>query len=168
MNRWLIKVVVVAVIVVIVAWFISGRLKSPQSAGNESPKSSPATATSASGNNVQPAPAKPAAADGMIESRVDAAKWAEARTAMGTISTAIRAYHVEVGPQGKPPRDIGALGITSQDLDGTYFGPADYSISVSSMNPLTFTVTCVRGSKHNAPEYPAKRTLDSDGKWTPE
>jgi hypothetical protein len=85
---------------------------------------------------------------------------------MGTIATSIRAYYVEVGPQGRPPRDIRALGLTDQDLNGSYFGAADYTFSVSSMNPLTFTVTCTPGSRPNAPTQPSRLTMDSSGKWT--
>jgi hypothetical protein len=164
MKRWLIEAIVVAAIIIIVTWFFWLRLKSPQSVGTESPKS----IIPASGSNGQEAPAKPVAGGGATESRIDESKWVEARAAMGVISTAIRAYHVEVGPDGQPPRDIGALGITPQDLDGRYFGAVDYAIAVSSMNPLTFTITCTPGAKHDAPKYPAKRTLDSKGKWGPE
>jgi hypothetical protein len=112
----------------------------------------------------QATPAKPAA----TQQSSDASKWLEGQTAMGTIATAMRAYYVEVGPKGRFPRSLDMIGLTPGDVDGKYFGPADYTITVESMDPLKFVVTCTAGSKPDAPKSPAKKTLDSNGNFAAE
>jgi prepilin-type N-terminal cleavage/methylation domain-containing protein len=109
----------------------------------------------------------------ILRGRIDAAKWSEGKAMIGTIATAIRAYHAEKGPQGDAPTDlIGSgdteLGFTDADLTGTYFTFEDFSIGTVTMTPtLTFTVTCTAGHDTDAPEYPASWTLDQEGEWTP-
>jgi hypothetical protein len=105
-----------------------------------------------------PQPAKPDISD--------AAKWSEGMSGMSAIASAMRAYYVEVGPKGRVPTSLDMIGLTPEDVNGKYFGPADYSIRVSSMDPLTFTVTCAAGSKPDAPLTPRKRMLSSDGQWS--
>jgi prepilin-type N-terminal cleavage/methylation domain-containing protein len=74
--------------------------------------------------------------------RADSAKWTEGRSMMGTIATAIRCYHAEVGESGQPPSSMwNDLGLRPNDFDGTYFDSGDFSFEVTSMNPLAFTVT---------------------------
>jgi hypothetical protein len=169
-RRW-VFVAAAVVIVLGVFWFVSGPPKGPQSAPEDTYNRPPTDVTAervAGEAGRQKAAASEAAANVAADPRVDAAKWLEARAATGTIATCIRAYHAEVGPEGRPPRDLSALGIMSQDLEGTYFGPADYAFFVSNMNPLVFTVTCTPGSKKGAPKQPMRRVLDSNGKWSPE
>jgi prepilin-type N-terminal cleavage/methylation domain-containing protein len=107
----------------------------------------------------------------ILRGRVDAAKWSEGRAMMGTIATAIRAYHAEKGPNGTAPAAIigsgsTALGFLAADLTGTYFQSGDFSMQVTNMNPLTFTVTCTPTGA-NAPANPPTYTLDQAGVWTP-
>ena len=106
----------------------------------------------------------------LMRGRVDSAKWSEAKAAMGTVATAIRAYHAEKGPNGDAATAIfgqGAteLGFADGDLEGTYFADEDYSMTVSSMDPLTFTITCTP-SKTDAPSNYSQITLDQNGAWT--
>lgn len=107
----------------------------------------------------------------ILRGRIDAAKWSEGRSMMGTIATAIRAYHAEKGPTGATPTAIVGsqdteLGFTAADLTGTYFTSADFTMTVSSMDPLAFTVTCTAGSDTDAPKYPPSYQLDQAGVWT--
>ncbi len=107
----------------------------------------------------------------LMRGRVDAAKWSEGKAALGTLSTAIRAYHAEKGPTGTAPTTIfgqtgTALGFNAGDLDGTYFADADYSIDVTSMDPLTFTVTATPGTRDEAPTNLGSISLDQAGAWS--
>jgi type IV pilus assembly protein PilA len=108
--------------------------------------------------------AQPAAPD--LSGSIDAAKWSEAKAMMGTIATAIRAYAAEKGPNGAPPTSITELGLTDADLQGTYFQSSDFGFSVTSLEPLTFTITCTPTGP-NAPLNPKTMTLNQDGTWTP-
>lgn len=107
----------------------------------------------------------------ILRGRIDAAKWSEGKAMMGTIATAIRAYHAEKGPTGTAPTAlIGSsdteLGFTATDLTGTYFTSTDFAMSVTDMDPLTFTVTCTAGGDTDAPTTPPSWQLDQDGVWT--
>lgn len=107
----------------------------------------------------------------ILRGRIDAAKWSEGKAMIGTIGTAIRAYHAEKGTEGALPTDIigsgnTALGFTATDLTGTYFASTDFSMSVTSMDPLTFTVTCTAGGDSDAPANPPSYSLDQNGDWT--
>ena len=102
---------------------------------------------------------------------LDTVKWAEGKAMMGSIAAAIRAYHAERGPNGTPPTAIVGtgpthLGFTSEDLKGKYFQAGDFSITLSSMDPLTFTVTCTP-TGDNKPSNPPTMTLNQSGVWTP-
>jgi prepilin-type N-terminal cleavage/methylation domain-containing protein len=107
----------------------------------------------------------------ILRGRIDSAKWSEGKAMMGTIATAIRAYNAEKGPSGALPTAIigtgsTALGFLAADLTGTYFQSANFSMSVTSMNPLTFTITCTPTGA-NAPAAPPTVTLNQAGVWTP-
>jgi len=107
----------------------------------------------------------------MLRGRIDAAKWSEGKAMMGSIATAIRAYHAEKGPTGAAPTILGVgntgLGFAAGDLTGNYFADADFTFSVTSMDPLTFTVTCTPVTQADRPTNPASYVLDQDGNWTP-
>ena len=81
----------------------------------------------------------------MLRGRIDAAKWSEGKAMMGSVSTAIRAYHAEKGPTGTAPTTLvvgnTGLGFAAGDLTGNYFADADFTFAVTAMDPLTFTVT---------------------------
>ncbi len=105
----------------------------------------------------------------ILRGRIDAAKWSEGKSMMGTIATAIRAYNAEKGPNGALPTAIvgtgaTALGFLAADLTGTYFQDGDFTMSVTSMSPLTFTVTCTPTGA-NAPSSPTTVTLNQTGVW---
>lgn len=107
----------------------------------------------------------------ILRGRIDAAKWSEGKAMMGTIATAIRAYHAEKGPTGTAPTaiigsDDTELGFTATDLTGTYFTSTDFSMSVTDMDPLTFTVTCTAGGDTDAPTTPPSWELNQGGVWT--
>lgn len=103
----------------------------------------------------------------------DAQKWIEARATMGAISCAIRAYRAEIGPAGTPPSSLygygskQGLGFEPGDLTGCYFSEGDFTFSVTSMEPLIFTISCTPTTKDQAPANPATVTLDQDRNWTP-
>ncbi len=103
----------------------------------------------------------------ILRGRIDAAKWSEGKAMMGSIGTAIRAYHAEKGPSGNAPTTLlpaaTGLGFAAGDLTGTYFVDADFTF-VAAMNPLTFTVTC---TPTVTTLVPATYTLNQAGTWTP-
>ena len=107
----------------------------------------------------------------IVKGRIDAAKWSEGKVMMGSIATSIRAYRAEKGPTGLAPTTlfIGAtgLGFAAGDLTGNYFADADFSFSVTTMDPLAFTVTCTPATQAERPTNPASYQLDQDGIWTP-
>ena len=105
----------------------------------------------------------------ILRGRIDAAKWSEGKAMMGSVATAIRAYHGEKGSDAPAPPDDAFtavddpcnLGFIAGDLTGTYFVDADFGFSVTSMDPLTFSVTCTRATLS-----PPGWTLDNTGTWT--
>jgi len=105
--------------------------------------------------------------------RIDGAKWSEGKAMMGSIATAIRAYHAERGPTGSEPTTLyvseTGIGFERGDLTGTYFGDEDFSFEVTSMNPLKFTITCVAGKSGipAAPSSPSAYILNQDGIFIP-
>ncbi len=109
----------------------------------------------------------------MLRGRIDAAKWSEGKAMMGSISTAIRAYQAEKGPDGALPTTLfvgnTGLGFAAGDLTGTYFGDADFTFAVTVMDPLTYTVTGTAGVSldPDAPANPASYVLNQAGVWTP-
>jgi len=105
----------------------------------------------------------------ILRGRIDAAKWSEGKAMMGSIGTAIRAYHAEKGPTGAAPTILGVgatgLGFAAGDLTGTYFVDADFSFVVPfPMDPLTFVITC---TPTTTTLNPVTYTLNQAGTWTP-
>jgi len=109
----------------------------------------------------------------IMRGRVDAAKWTEGKSMMGTLATAIRAYAAEKGPSatlfGDDLPTLTQLGFAAGDLTGTYFTATEYSWT-SDYDPLdtppvlTYTITV------DAPTgitTPAQVTLNQAGTWTP-
>jgi type IV pilus assembly protein PilA len=95
--------------------------------------------------------------------RFHSAKWSEGKSMMGTIATAIRCYHAEVGEAGEPPASLWFgedrnLGFRTYDFDGNYFRSDDFSFEVTNMNPLVFTVTARHSNL-----FPSGYTLNDDG-----
>jgi prepilin-type N-terminal cleavage/methylation domain-containing protein len=104
----------------------------------------------------------------ILRGRIDAAKWSEGKAMMGSIATAIRAYHAEKGPTGATPTTLAmaatGLGFAAGDLTGTYFVDADFSFAVTAMDPLAFTIT---STPSTTTLVPAAYTLNQAGVWTP-
>lgn len=111
----------------------------------------------------------------IMRGRIDAAKWSEGKAMMGTIATALRAYCAgwdgpPEGPYTLTLTDLNGkfdqIGILENDLDGTYFEGADFSILSGSYdvptNVLSFTIEGVKGAGINNPE---SYTLDEQGVW---
>jgi len=111
----------------------------------------------------------------LMTGKIDAAKWSEAKAAAGTIASALRAYGAEKGTGGDWATISGAamtsatvqgyLGVTGQDLTGTYFSPECYTITSASWNAVngltaTITVNAAASTRPNPPtSTPTSRTL---------
>jgi len=103
----------------------------------------------------------------ILRGRINEAKWSEGRAMIGTISRAIRAYHAEKGHTAPAPTAFGGptgLGFLPGDLSGKYFIDADFTFSVTSMDPLLFTVTA---TPTTTILVPPSYTLNQSGVWTP-
>lgn len=98
----------------------------------------------------------------LMKGHTDASKWSEAKTAMGTIATALRAYGSEKGGFTGAP-NLTEMGIPDADLDGTYFSHEAYAVtSASASSGLTsFVITCTaaNSTRADAPSSPAAMTL---------
>lgn len=101
----------------------------------------------------------------LMTGRIDAAKWSEGKSAMGTIATAIRAYYAEKGCNTPAPAtpslvpdNPGFIGVTANDLTGTYFTSEAYDITSASCTPATgqvaFVITCTAADSMNRPNKP--------------
>jgi len=98
----------------------------------------------------------------IYQSNVDKAKMSECDAALGTIRTSLRVYYAENNTY--PTIAAGtavtttSLGISTNDLDGKYFAPADYTIASTDS---TYTITCL--SNTNQSIGSSDRSLDQDG-----
>jgi type IV pilus assembly protein PilA len=103
--------------------------------------------------------------------RINSAKWAEGKAALGTIATALRGYTTEkrgAGTYGPGLPALETLGFSAEDLQGKYFSISDYEVSISSFTSggtpeLTYTLTATAP----AGVIPPSVTLDNAGNWTP-
>ena len=105
----------------------------------------------------------------LMRARVEAAKWSEGKTMMGTIATTLRAYGTEKGDAGTWPPSLVDLGFVAGDLTGTYFVDADFTWANAAYNSLvtpslTFTISCTPST---ITLIPATITLTHLGAWTP-
>ncbi len=105
----------------------------------------------------------------IMRGRIDAAKWSEGKSMMGTIGTALRAYYAERGEDGSANPTLTELGFAAGDLTGSYFSDADFSWVASydgtATPPVTFTITGTPGTQGDAPSAPSEYTLDEVGTW---
>ncbi|HSV26840.1 MAG TPA: type II secretion system protein [Sedimentisphaerales bacterium] len=116
----------------------------------------------------------------LMSGRINAAKWSEANAAAGTIATGIRTYVAEKGPNyanyaadlvGGVATFGPRIGITAQDLTGTYFDDTAYSIVSVSVpgsggGAVDFVIraTPVAGLSGTTASG-AARTLNQNGLW---
>jgi prepilin-type N-terminal cleavage/methylation domain-containing protein len=107
----------------------------------------------------------------LMQVRIDKSKWSEACSAAGTIRTSIRSYAAGTSvatAQGLVGNDLSdaateaALGFVPTDLEGTYFSPADYTITAVDGDGIA-TITAKGGSKADSPI--GTYVLRADGKW---
>jgi type IV pilus assembly protein PilA len=119
----------------------------------------------------------------LMSGKIDSAKWSEAHAAAGTIASAIRAYVAEKGPsypQASYTADTvggvavfsAALGITTSDLQGTYFGSGSYAVTSVTVPgaggravDFLITITPTAGSS-SATVMSGTYTLNQNGVWT--
>jgi type IV pilus assembly protein PilA len=105
----------------------------------------------------------------IMKGRIDSAKWSEGKSMAGTIATQIRAYAAENGASGTWPPSMADLGISADELDGTYFSSSNFSWTAAydalAASPLTFTITI--SNTGTGISTPTSVTLDQDGAWTP-
>lgn len=100
----------------------------------------------------------------LMSGRIDASKWSEAKAAMGTIASALRSYAAEKGNFASAPT-LAEVGISNNELDGTYFSHQAYAITSASATSgqVSFVITCTAASSTRAskPGSPATMTLTS-------
>ena len=104
---------------------------------------------------------------------IDDIKWSEARAAMGTLATAIRAYFAEnnCAPTLTSPiiEDFSVLGLAPTDLDGRYFDNDCYSIDEAECvgGKVTFVISCdASKGKNGHPTNPLGLQLIGNGSDT--
>jgi len=101
----------------------------------------------------------------LMSGRIDSSKWSEAKAGMGTIASALRSYAAEKGNFSTAP-SLSAIGITDNDLDGTYFSHQAYAITSASASSsqVSFVITCTAASstRSGKPTTPATMTLTSN------
>lgn len=100
----------------------------------------------------------------LMSGRIDASKWSEAKAAMGTIASGLRAYTAEKGNFSSTP-SLSDIGITDNDLDGTYFTHEAYAITSASASSsrVSFVINCTAAdsTRTDKPSSPAGMTLTS-------
>ena len=98
----------------------------------------------------------------LMQGRIDAAKWSEAKAGIGTIASGLRAYAAEHPTFAAAPTKAD-IGILATDLNGTYFDdPAYQIVSASCANGVlsfVITATAANSTRTNPPTTPATVTL---------
>ena len=108
----------------------------------------------------------------IMRGRIDSAKWAEAKAAMGSIRTAARAYEAEKGSTYPAASYAAAdlytdLGFSTTDLDGKYFSHDAYKFAFTAYDTYKVTCTAVNSTCTEKPATPASEVLDQTGTFTP-
>jgi type IV pilus assembly protein PilA len=105
----------------------------------------------------------------LMRGRIDAAKWSEGKSIMGTISTALRAHVAEKASNFTAIPTLVQLGFGKNDLDGTYFkggesgkGGSNFSWVINDNDPIDFLVTAKAPAQISTP---SQITLDHAGDW---
>jgi type IV pilus assembly protein PilA len=101
----------------------------------------------------------------LMSGRIDSSKWSEGKAAMGTIASALRSYAAEKGSFTAAPT-LASIGLTDNDLDGTYFTHQAYAITSATAtgSQVSFVITCTAASstRTGKPTTPAVMTLTSN------
>jgi len=104
----------------------------------------------------------------LFQGNITASKFSEAIAGAGSVRTALRVYKAERGtyPTVATGTAIGSwgIGIAAADLDGRYFGSADYDL-VSTATAYTITVSG-GGAKTDAPPSGTNVKLTETGALT--
>ena len=107
----------------------------------------------------------------LMRGRIDAAKWSEGKSIMGTIATSLRAHVAEEGSAFSPVPRLVELGFAANDLDGTYFKGGEsgkgginnnFSWVINDDDPIDFLVTATAPKEISTP---SQVTLDAAGNW---
>jgi prepilin-type N-terminal cleavage/methylation domain-containing protein len=103
-----------------------------------------------------------------MHGRTDASKWSEGKAMAGTVHTAIRTLHAELGPTYPygTVTTLRQLGFAEGDLTGKYFVDNDFDFEIKDGNPLTYTITVTAGGAAEHPTVPGSITLDQGGTFT--
>ena len=101
----------------------------------------------------------------LMSGRIDSSKWSEAKAAMGTIASSMRSYAAEKGSFASAP-SLTEIGISNNDLDGTYFSHEAYTITSASASggQVSFVITCTAASstRSGKPGNPTAMTLTAN------
>ena len=105
----------------------------------------------------------------LMRGRIDAARWSEGKTIMGTIATALRAHVAEKASNFTAVPRLVQLGFAANDLDGTYFkggesgkGGSNFSWVINNDDPIDFLITAKAPAEISTP---SQVTLDHAGNW---
>ncbi len=100
-------------------------------------------------------------------SSIDSAKWSEAKSAMATIATCVRAYYAVQGCDTPAAPTLTNIGIAATDLDGPYFNNECYTLQAASCTGgvVKFNIFCTAANSKSShkPTTPATMTLIDDG-----
>ncbi len=109
----------------------------------------------------------------LMMNRVESAKWSEARAAMGSIATNLKAWYAEHGCNGTntPTPSLTAtnstgIGLSLNDLDGTYFNRGDYTFNgnpACAAGVVTAIVRCTGTKTGSSPSGTLTLTIDTNG-----
>ena len=116
----------------------------------------------------------------LFAGRISSGKWTEAKSAAGTIRTAVRTYWSEKGGTtytGSYAADLTGgvavfgpkLGINPSDLAGTYFGSGCYnidSVNAATGNCVITVDSTVDPGPSGGPSSPTHETMDENGNWS--
>ena len=98
----------------------------------------------------------------IMSGRVNSAKWSEARSNIGTIAVALRAYSGRHSDFAAAPT-FTQLGIVESDLNGNFFSFESYIIDSASANGgvLSYSISAnaTLSTKGKRPDSPAAMTL---------
>ena len=106
----------------------------------------------------------------IMRGRIDSSKWSEAKSAMGSIRTAARAFCAEKGNSYGSYATANLytdLGFTNADLDGKYFSHQAYVFAFTAYDTYKVTCTAANSTCAEKPATPASEVLDQTGTFTP-